>query len=63
MDWYVVLDGERSGPLDDAALRRMVLAGHVVRSTLVWRSGMPDWQSAEQATQLFQPPPVTPGVA
>lgn len=42
--WYVVIDGEKVGPLTDAALLRRMERGEITPDTLVWRAGMADWQ-------------------
>ena len=43
MSWYYALNGQRAGPVEDAELRRLAMAGAVAASTLVWRAGMETW--------------------
>src|SRR5215203_565806 len=65
MTWYYALGNERQGPIDDAALDRLIAAGTVTPETLVWRAGMADWQPLAQArpratpvpTPVIPPPP------
>jgi hypothetical protein len=62
MTWYYALGNERQGPIDDAALDRLIATGVVTPDTLVWKAGMADWQPLGQvrprATPL--PAPVVP---
>src|SRR4051812_40524586 len=62
MTWYYALGNERQGPIDDAALDRLIATGVVTRDTLVWKAGMADWQPLAQARpQVVTPPtPVIP---
>jgi len=57
MTWYYALGNERQGPIDDAALDRLVAAGTVTPDTLVWKAGMADWQPLSQARPRIAPPP------
>ena len=49
MTWYYALGNERQGPIDDAALDRLIATGVVTADTLVWKAGMADWQPLAQA--------------
>jgi len=49
MTWYYALGNERQGPIDDAALDRLIATGVVTADTLVWKAGMTDWQPLAQA--------------
>lgn len=53
--WFVVLDGERRGPLELAEVRRHVVAGSVTDSTWVWADGMPEWRRAGDVPALVPP--------
>jgi len=44
MNWFYLADGQRVGPVDDAALQRLVAEGKVGDATLVWHEGMAGWQ-------------------
>jgi len=73
MTWYYALGNERQGPIDDAALDRLIATGVVTADTLVWKAGMADWQPLAQArprvvtppTPVIPPPPaaITPPAA
>jgi hypothetical protein len=64
MTWYYAIGNERHGPVDDAALDRLIATGVVTPDTLVWRAGMADWQPLAQARPrttaaptIIPPPP------
>ena len=44
MNWFYAKDGQQAGPVDDAELDRLVSTGDIANSTLVWHSGLPNWQ-------------------
>jgi hypothetical protein len=54
VEWYVEIEGERRGPLSESRLKSLIAAGKVEEEDLVWRSGLPDWQPAEDFPQLFE---------
>ena len=43
MSWYYAVNGQQAGPVEDAELQRLAMAGAVTASTLVWRAGMEQW--------------------
>lgn len=45
-DWYVSIDGNRQGPMDEHMLGRWISERRINAETLMWRSGMPDWKPA-----------------
>ncbi len=46
--WYVMpASGGRYGPASPAVMRTWLMEGRIGLDTLVWRSGWPDWRSAE----------------
>lgn len=49
MEWYFAEANQRLGPVDDAEFRSMRESGRIKPDTLVWRSGMADWQPASLA--------------
>jgi uncharacterized RDD family membrane protein YckC len=55
MSWYYAVNGQQAGPVDDAELRRLAMAGSVGSSTLVWRAGMDAW--APYGSVAEPPPP------
>lgn len=57
MTWYYVKDGEAAGPISDEALLSKLRLGSILPTTLVWRSGMAEWQSASKvAPEIVLPP-------
>jgi hypothetical protein len=57
MTWYYAVGNERQGPVDDAALDRLIATGVVTPETLVWKAGMADWQPLAQARPRTAPVP------
>lgn len=70
MEWFYVKDGERKGPLEDAAFAAVVAAGEVQADTLVWYPGLDSWkpyadilaaaQAAQAAPAAAEPAAVAP---
>jgi membrane protease subunit (stomatin/prohibitin family) len=63
--WYLGSNGQQLGPFDEDALRQQVANGVLTSTTLVWRSGMPQWVAASQVPELASllsatPPPLPP---
>jgi len=53
-DWYAHIDGQNCGPVSLAQIENWKSSGQLQGHTLVWRSGLDSWQSAEQALpELF----------
>ena len=66
MEWHYVKDGQDIGPIDEAELQRLVSSGQLPRDALVWRQGMEEWTSFEQALSLpikQDAPPAVPAEA
>ncbi len=63
-EWYIAVNGQQVGPLDEAGLRSNTANGQLSGSTLVWRNGMGAWTQAsavpEIARLLPQGPPPLP---
>ena len=58
--WHYERDGTRYGPVSDAELRRVALAGGLRPTDLVWRTGLSDWVPACRVSGLFPPEPPPP---
>jgi membrane protease subunit (stomatin/prohibitin family) len=65
--WHIALNGEATGPHSDMAIKAMIKEGVITAETLVWSSGMPEWQPATdnvnfnillQQASGQQPPPI-----
>jgi hypothetical protein len=47
--WYYTINGEALGPLDDAALDKLIADGTVNHLTPVWKEGMAQWAPLREA--------------
>ena len=61
--WYVAIDGEKSGPFDLSAIKQKIQDGEITRETLVWHDPLPEWTPAEKLDNLIAyfpklPPPL-----
>jgi hypothetical protein len=52
--FHIVVNGERQGPLDPAALRQRAREGTITAETLVWRPGMERWTPASQVPEVAE---------
>ena len=43
MTWYYAVGTERKGPVEEAELLRLLAAGEIAESTLVWNAGLKGW--------------------
>ena len=50
--WFYAQGSDRNGPVHLAELQRMVDLGILGPTTMVWRSGLPNWLPAHQAPEL-----------
>lgn len=55
MDWYYAADGQQRGPVTEAQLDELFRAGTINHNTLLWRSGMKDWQPLGMARPSSAP--------
>lgn len=46
IQWYIARDGKQHGPLTDVEMRTFVAHNYLRLADLIWRPGMPEWQSA-----------------
>ena len=54
MAWFIVVEGQRLGPLSDPDVMAWARSGRMRPSDLVWQDGMPEWVPAGQVPQLSQ---------
>ena len=52
MDWFYAKDGKQLGPVTAADLAQLLRTGVITPDSLVWHSGMADWQSYRTATGM-----------
>lgn len=50
MNWFYAVNGEKTGPLDEAKMKELVSSGVINADTLVWTEGMPEWKKASEST-------------
>ena len=60
MDWYYAEGGQQRGPVSEAELDNLVVAGTIRHDTLVWREGMAEWQTFGQVKGAGSSPPAAP---
>jgi len=61
--FYIVRDGKKAGPFNLAAIAAEISGGSITAVTLVWKSGMSDWQAAKEVAVIAgllnsEPPPI-----
>jgi len=55
MTWYYAKEGAPVGPVSDEELLSKLRDGTILPTTLVWRTGMADWQAASTVTAALTP--------
>lgn len=56
--WYIARDGKQHGPLTELEMRTFVAHNYLRATDLIWRPGLPEWQSAPDAfPSVFNPAP------
>lgn len=64
--YHIAIDGQAAGPFTIPAMKKMILNGTLSASSLVWKSGMLQWATAETIPELSDilncetelPPPI-----
>lgn len=63
--FYVAINEQQAGPFDKNTLKQMAVNGQITKESLVWKSGMSDWEQASSQSELndlwSQLPPPIPG--
>jgi len=55
MQWYYILDGQQSGPVDEDEIRRLMAEGRLQSSSLVWNETMgSEWRSVADVPGLAE---------
>ena len=52
--YYVVVNGQATGPYDLSALKQMKTTGQFTSESLVWKAGMAEWVKAEAVDDMKQ---------
>lgn len=50
--YNVAVDGQATGPFDMNTLAQMIMAGTLLRESLVWSQGMSNWEKASDVNEL-----------
>lgn len=61
MEWYYAESGQRLGPISEADLQSLYVAGRIRSDTLVWKAGMAEWQPFSSARPYPPGMPVAAG--
>jgi hypothetical protein len=51
--WYYLINGQQTGPVDQARFGMLIQSGAVRPDTMVWQEGMPNWVQAGSVPGLF----------
>ena len=62
--YYVAIDGQQVGPLNDSELSQLVIQKKINKDTLAWVPGMVSWKPIEQVPAILKvialtPPPLS----
>lgn len=62
--YYVAIDGQQVGPLNDSELSQMISQKRINKDTLAWVPGMSVWKPIKQVPAILKvvaltPPPLT----
>lgn len=62
LSYFVLVDGQQSGPHDAVALSQLMASGQLTPDTYVWKNGMANWDLAKntEVNAMFPAPPPAP---
>ena len=52
--WYVVINGEQTGPLSAADIAAKYVVGEVNENSYVWKEGFADWQHLQAVEPVYK---------
>jgi hypothetical protein len=58
--YYVAIEGQQVGPLNDSELSRLIVQKQVNKDSLAWMPGMASWQPIEQIPAILRIVALTP---
>ena len=61
--YYIIIDGKQTGPVDETVLQADAAAGKYAAGTLIWSEDMAGWEPIEKHFKLPVVPPPLPPVA
>ncbi len=56
--WHYAENGKAVGPIGEERMHELIREGRIAPSTLVWRPGWADWQTAAAAGLMPKAPPI-----
>ena len=65
MDVWIIRDGEKTGPIHDFEIRRLIGAGELAASTPAWHEGLGDWTPLAEISLFsgeFEKPEANAGI-
>ena len=58
--YYVAIDGQPVGPLNDGELSQLIMQKQINKDTLAWVPGMTTWEPIEQVPAILKVVALTP---
>ncbi len=58
--FFAVIDGKQSGPYSLTELSRLITEKKIVKETYIWKPGMPQWDLAENVSEVLRLVAITP---
>lgn len=58
--YYVAIDGQPIGPLNDGELSQLIMQKRINKNTLAWVPGMATWEPIEQVPAILKVVALTP---
>lgn len=58
--YFVVIEGQQRGPYSLTELSRLIAEKKVLKETYIWKPGMPQWDLAENVSEVLQLVAITP---
>lgn len=58
--YFAVIDGQQSGPYSLMELSRLIAEKKIVKETYIWKPGMPQWELAENVSEVLRLVAITP---
>lgn len=53
-EWYIVKDGNPSGPLMDNDIKKLLLNKSLVKEDLIWSTGMQSWMPIKDVPEILR---------
>lgn len=54
VEWYIAVNEKASGPFTETEIKGLLLEKKVTKETLVWCTGMSNWQTAENTPSILK---------